>query len=70
MGEKITWIVGHDRAVGRANEMDFSVMATFVDFYVSMLSFVNFRLYKSLGLHYPPKLHKSLPNGDMNGVSF
>ncbi|KAI1725296.1 pescadillo like protein [Ditylenchus destructor] len=66
MGEKVTWIVGHDRAVGRANEMDFSVMATFVDFYVSMLSFVNFRLYKSLGLHYPPKLQKPLTSADMD----
>jgi pescadillo len=56
MGEKITWIVPHERGIGHVTEVDFNVMATFVDFYVAMISFVNFRLYKSLGLFYPPKL--------------
>lgn len=56
MGERITWIVGHDRGVGHVTEVDFSVMATFAEFYVTMLEFVNFRLYKSLGLFYPPKI--------------
>ncbi|VDK73210.1 unnamed protein product [Litomosoides sigmodontis] len=56
MGERITWIVGHDRGVGRVNEVDFSVMVTFAEFYVTMLEFVNFRLYQSIGLFYPPKL--------------
>jgi len=56
MGEKVTWVVGHERAIGRANEMDFSVMGNFADFYTTMLSFVNFRLYKALGLFYPPQL--------------
>lgn len=58
MGEKVTWVVGHERSVARANELDLSVMATFVDFYITMLSFVNFRLYKTLGLFYPPKMQK------------
>ena len=57
MGEKVTWLVGHERAVGDANAMDMTVMANFVDFYTAMLSFVNFRLYKTVGLYYPPKLH-------------
>uniref|UniRef100_A0A914GZ88 Pescadillo homolog n=1 Tax=Globodera rostochiensis TaxID=31243 RepID=A0A914GZ88_GLORO len=61
MGERVTWVVGHERAVGRANELDFSVMANFVDFYVCMLSFVNYRLFKALGLFYPPQLHRQLP---------
>jgi len=56
MGESVTWVVGHERAIGRANEMDFSVMGNFADFYTTMLSFVNFRLYKTLGLFYPPQL--------------
>jgi len=25
MGERITWIVGHERSVGRANELDLTV---------------------------------------------
>lgn len=52
----MTWVVGHERSVGKSNEMDLSVMSNFADFYVTMLSFVNFRLYKILGLFYPPKL--------------
>uniref|UniRef100_A0AAF5PP75 Pescadillo homolog n=1 Tax=Wuchereria bancrofti TaxID=6293 RepID=A0AAF5PP75_WUCBA len=56
MGERITWIVGHDRGMGHVSEVDFSVMATFAEFYVTMLEFVNFRLYQSIGLFYPPKL--------------
>lgn len=31
-------------------------MSTFVDFYTMMLGFVNFKLYHSLNLVYPPKL--------------
>ncbi|VDK62113.1 unnamed protein product [Onchocerca ochengi] len=56
MGERVTWIVGHDRGVGHVSEVDFSVMATFAEFYITMLEFVNFRLYQSIGLFYPPKL--------------
>ena len=64
MGECITWVVGHERSVGHINEMDFSVMVDFVDFYTTMLSFVNFRLYKDLGLHYPPQLQLDGPKDD------
>lgn len=56
MGEKITWIVGHERAIGRISGVDLSVMANFAEFYITMLRFVNFRLYKQLGLYYPPKI--------------
>lgn len=56
MGEKVTWVVGHERSVGKSGDIDLSVMSNFVDFYVAMLSFVNFRLYKMLGLFYPPKI--------------
>lgn len=56
MGEKVTWLVGHERSIGKLGDIDLPVMTTFVQFYTTMLKFVNFRLYKSLGLHYPPKL--------------
>lgn len=65
MGEKVTWIVPHERGIGHVTDVDFNVMATFVDFYVAMFSFVNFRLYKSLGLYYPPKLHNSIDDKDI-----
>lgn len=60
LGEKITWIVPHERKQPEVTEVDFSVMATFLEFYRTMLGCTNCRLYSLLGLHYPPKL-KSRP---------
>ncbi|VDK60051.1 unnamed protein product, partial [Anisakis simplex] len=62
MGERVTWIVPHDRGVGHVAEVDFSVMATFAEFYVAMLGFVNYRLYQSIGLFYPPQIAYSTSN--------
>lgn len=31
-------------------------MATFTEFYTTLLGFVNFRLYQLLNLHYPSKV--------------
>uniref|UniRef100_A0AC34Q5V0 Pescadillo homolog n=1 Tax=Panagrolaimus sp. JU765 TaxID=591449 RepID=A0AC34Q5V0_9BILA len=59
MGEKITWIVGHHHNPGTLQNVDLRTMGTFVDFYITALKFINFRLYTKLGLHYPPKLAKS-----------
>ena len=37
-------------------------MSIFVEFYTTMLGFVNFRLYHNLNLQYPPALpHQALP---------
>ncbi|RZC35883.1 Pescadillo N domain containing protein [Asbolus verrucosus] len=36
-------------------EVDFKLMSIFVEFYTVMLGFINFRLYHSLNLYYPPK---------------
>uniref|UniRef100_A0A3Q3B8B4 Pescadillo homolog n=1 Tax=Kryptolebias marmoratus TaxID=37003 RepID=A0A3Q3B8B4_KRYMA len=37
-------------------DVDYRVMATFTELYTTLLGFVNFRLYHSLNLVYPPKL--------------
>ncbi|KHN72215.1 Pescadillo -like protein [Toxocara canis] len=66
MGERLTWIVAHERGVGHVSEVDFSVMATFVEFYVAMLGFVNYRLYQSIGLYYPPQIAFSTSNQKMS----
>lgn len=36
-------------------DVDFRIMGTFVQFYTTLLGFVNFRLYNSIGLIYPPR---------------
>lgn len=40
-------------------DVDYRVMATFTEFYTTLLGFVNFRLYQSLNLHYPPKVRSA-----------
>lgn len=55
-GEKVTWIVPHERGLPHVTDVDFTVMVTFAEFYVAMLGFVNFRLYQMVGLYYPPQI--------------
>ncbi|KAI0239629.1 Pescadillo-like protein [Lamellibrachia satsuma] len=56
MGQVVTWVVPHKLGYQHPTDVDYRIMATFVEFYTTMLGFVNFRLYHTLGLHYPPKL--------------
>lgn len=60
-GQTITWIVPHHFAFEPQSktEVDFRIMSTFVEFYVFMLGFVNYRLYHSLNLYYPPKFNST-----------
>jgi pescadillo protein len=59
------WLVPY-RFVQRVNgDVDYRIMATFVDFYTTLLGFVNFRLYSSIGLRYPPKFDT---RSDENGA--
>lgn len=63
-GQKVTWIVPHYypfKPHSKA-EVDFKVMSIFVEFYTIMLGFVNFRLYHSINLAYPPQF----PTGVLN----
>ncbi|KAI1484797.1 Pescadillo N-terminus-domain-containing protein [Biscogniauxia mediterranea] len=58
-GEDILWLVPYkfnQRVIG---DIDFRIMGTFVEFYMTLLGFVNFRLYTSAGLKYPPKFDQA-----------
>lgn len=61
-GQKITWIVPHYYPFQpqSRSEVDFKMMSIFVEFYTIMLGFVNFRLYNSLNLVYPPQFPNTL----------
>ncbi|XP_046980998.1 pescadillo homolog [Schistocerca americana] len=56
-GQTVTWIVPHHFSFQPQSkeEVDFKVLSIFVEFYLIMLGFINFRLYHSLNLYYPPK---------------
>ncbi|OVA06223.1 Pescadillo [Macleaya cordata] len=42
------------------DDVDFKVMLTFLEFYETLLAFVNFRLYHSIHVEYPPILDPRL----------
>ncbi|XP_068617176.1 pescadillo [Brachionichthys hirsutus] len=56
MGQLITWLVPYQFSHDHPTDVDYRVMATFTELYTTLLGFVNFRLYHSLNLQYPPKL--------------
>lgn len=54
-GEDIMWLVPYKFNQRIVGDIDFRIMGTFVEFYMTLLGFINFRLYTSIGLKYPPK---------------
>lgn len=54
-GQDILWLVPYRFVQRTGGDVDFRIMATFVEFYTTLLGFVNFRLYTSIGLVYPPR---------------
>ncbi|TAQ90790.1 hypothetical protein B7494_g847 [Chlorociboria aeruginascens] len=58
-GQDILWLVPYRFNQRVTGDVDFRIMGTFVEFYQTLLGFVNFRLYTSVGLIYPPKFDKS-----------
>uniref|UniRef100_A0A4W6G9J8 Pescadillo homolog n=1 Tax=Lates calcarifer TaxID=8187 RepID=A0A4W6G9J8_LATCA len=55
MGQPITWLVPYQFSHDHPTDVDYRVMATFTELYTTLLGFINFRLYHSLNLLYPPK---------------
>ncbi|KAL8721396.1 MAG: hypothetical protein Q9225_001911 [Loekoesia sp. 1 TL-2023] len=56
-GQDILWLVPHKFVQRVTGDVDFRIMGTFVEFYTTLLGFVNYRLYTSIGLVYPPKFN-------------
>ncbi|KAL6716732.1 mRNA-binding ribosome synthesis protein nop7 [Lecanora helva] len=54
-GQDILWLVPYKFVQRLDMNVDFRIMGTFVEFYTTLLGFVNFRLYTTIGLIYPPK---------------
>lgn len=63
-GQDILWLVPYKFVQRVTGDVDFRIMGTFVEFYTTLLGFVNFRLYNSIGLIYPPKFNT---NSDEQG---
>ncbi|NP_001080557.1 pescadillo homolog [Xenopus laevis] len=56
LGQTLTWITPYAFSHDHPTDVDYRVMATFTEFYTTLLGFVNFHLYQTLNLQYPPKL--------------
>lgn len=56
MGQTITWIVPHQFVIDRVSDVDLNVMKTFTEFYVTLLGFINHKLYKTINAVYPPQI--------------
>ena len=54
-GQDILWLVPYKFVQRVTGDVDFRIMGTFVEFYTTLLGFINFRLYTSIGLVYPPR---------------
>ena len=56
-GQDILWLVPYRFVQRTGGDIDFRIMGTFVEFYTTLLGFVNYRLYTSVGLVYPPRFN-------------
>ena len=54
-GQDILWLAPYKFVQRVTGDVDFRIMGTFVEFYTTLLGFVNFRLYTTIGLIYPPR---------------
>ena len=57
-GQDILWLVPYKFVQQVTGDVDFRIMGTFIEFYATLLGFVNYRLYNSIGLVYPPKFNQ------------
>lgn len=55
-GELVTWVMPHRFTQRLPADVDYTVMLTFLELYECMMNFVNFRLYTTQNLAYPPKI--------------
>lgn len=59
MGQTITWMVPHQFVIDRVNNVDLNVLKTFTEFYITLLGFINYKLFKSINAPYPQLEGKS-----------
>ncbi|KAJ3084688.1 mRNA-binding ribosome synthesis protein nop7 [Rhizoclosmatium hyalinum] len=68
-GSDITWIVPHPFSQDTPKDVDFRIMATFLDLYETLVGFVNYKLYSDLNLVYPPKVKDEESSSGLAGFT-
>lgn len=70
MGNRITWLSPFNHPQKMSYEIDYDIMLNFLELYISMMKFVNFKLFKDIGLQYPPPEENSdLPFFGFNSLN-
>ncbi|KAH7532464.1 pescadillo homolog [Ziziphus jujuba] len=59
-GQKITWLTPHALQQVLPDDVDYTVMLTFLEFNETLLAFVNCHLYHTINVTYPPILDPRL----------
>lgn len=54
-GQTITWITPHHFNQRITKNIDYKIMIAFLEFHEVLMGFVNFKLFHTLGLKYPPQ---------------
>ena len=59
-GQQVTWLMAHKSGPVVINKsVDMPLVTYFVLFYTTLLGFINYKLYESLGITYPPRIKQS-----------
>ena len=59
-GQEVTWLTPHALSQTLPEDVDYGVMLAFLEFYVAMMGFVNYKLYYDRSFRYPPLLDTRL----------
>ena len=62
--QPVTWIVPHDRPIRVPSDVDFRVMLSFLEIWNTLMEFVNYRLFASMGWEYPLKMMSQGTDGN------
>jgi len=70
MGEQITWLNPFSHPQKITYDIDYEIMNDFLELYTSLMQFVNFKLFKDLGLEYPlPQENADTPFFGFNSLN-
>lgn len=65
-GQEVRWLQPFKFPQNIPSDVDFRVMLTFLEFYLTLLHFVLYKLYLDAGLAYPPQLDENVKIGGLS----
>ncbi|KMZ80536.1 pescadillo domain-containing protein [Plasmodium vivax India VII] len=68
--KKVTWLIPHTFTPYLDKSIDFSLITTFIEYYICLLKFVLFKLYKMHNMAYPPEQGELLKSEKLSHLSY